>query len=115
MVPWLLVIDLMSRQDKKLSELVDERIEKFPCSGEINRRITDAPTLLKELEAEYGPGALNMDRTDGLSMEFADWRFNIRSSNTEPVVRLNVETRADGELMEQKRDELLARMGGEPA
>lgn len=115
MVPWLLVIDLMSRQDKKLSELVDERIEKFPCSGEINRRIQDAPVLLKELETIYGSGALNVDRTDGLSIEFADWRFNIRSSNTEPVVRLNVETRGDGQLMEQKRDELLDRMGGEPA
>ena len=115
MVPWLLVIDLMSRQDKKLSELVDERIEKFPCSGEINRRIQDAPVLLKELETIYGAGALNVDRTDGLSIEFADWRFNIRSSNTEPVVRLNVETRGDGQLMEQKRDELLDRMGGDPA
>ncbi len=115
MVPWLLVIDLMSRQDKRLSELVDERIERFPCSGEINRRIQDAPALLKELEAIYGAGALNMDRTDGLSIDFVDWRFNIRSSNTEPVVRLNVETRGDGQLMEQKRDELLGRMGGEPA
>lgn len=115
MIPWLLVIDLMSRQGKKLSELVDERIEKFPCSGEINRRINDSASLLKQMESIYGSHAARLDRTDGLSMEFEQWRFNVRSSNTEPVVRLNVETRADAGLMEEKRDELLALMGGDPA
>jgi phosphomannomutase len=101
MIPWLLVIDLMSRQGKKLSELVDERIEKFPCSGEINRRINDSASLLKQMESIYGSHAARLDRTDGLSMEFEQWRFNVRSSNTEPVVRLNVETRADAGLMEE--------------
>ncbi|MBO6556206.1 MAG: phosphomannomutase [Pseudomonadales bacterium] len=115
MVPWLLVIDLMAKQDKKLSELVDERMAAFPCSGEINRRIDDAASLLAELEREYGTDALSVEKTDGLSVEYADWRFNVRSSNTEPVVRLNVESRGSESLMQEKTDELLARMGGDPA
>ncbi len=115
MVPWLLITDLMARQDKKLSELVDERMLAFPCSGEINRRIEDAATLLVELEKKYGGDALSVARTDGLSIEFADWRFNVRSSNTEPVVRLNVEARGSTPLMEEKTRELLDLMGGEPA
>lgn len=115
MVPWLLVSDLMVQEDKKLSELVDERMLAFPCSGEINRRIEDAAVLLEDLAKDYGADALAVERTDGLSIEFADWRFNIRSSNTEPVVRLNVESRGNQALMEEKTEELLARMGGEPA
>jgi len=115
MLPWLLVVDLMSRTGKKLSELVDECIERFPVSGEINRRIEDPAALLEALELYYGPDAISLDRVDGLSLEFADWRFNVRSSNTEPVVRLNVESRGDFELMHEKTRELLAHMGGEPA
>ena len=115
MVPWLLIIDLMVREGKKLSELVNERMALFPCSGEINRRIDDAPALLDELEKEYGGDALTVAHTDGLSVEFSDWRFNIRCSNTEPVVRLNVEARGSEELMAEKTAELLTRMGGDPA
>ena len=102
----------MSHTGKKLSELVDERIEKFPVSGEINRIIEDPKALLADLEREYGARAMSMDRIDGLSIEFVDWRFNIRSSNTEPVVRLNVESRGDLDLMQAKTRELLDRMGG---
>lgn len=115
MIPWLLVIDLISRSGKSLSELVDERIALYPVSGEINRRIDDAPTLIADIEATYSNQADAVDKTDGLSMSFGDWRFNIRSSNTEPVVRLNVETRGDAALMEAKTAELLNKMGGEPA
>lgn len=115
MVPWLLVTDLMAKEDKKLSELVDERMLAFPCSGEINRRIEDAPVLLESLAREYGTDAVSVERTDGLSIEYKDWRFNVRSSNTEPVVRLNVESRGSQALMEEKTNELLTRMGGEPA
>ena len=115
MVPWLLITELMARAGKKLSELVNERMALFPCSGEINRRIDDAPAVLNELEQAYRKDALKVAHIDGLSMEFADWRFNVRSSNTEPVVRLNVESRANQLLMEQKTAELLARMGGDPA
>lgn len=113
MLPWLLVTGLMSARGKRLSELVDERMVRFPASGEINRRIDDPPALLRSIEDHYGPEAANVDHTDGLSVEFDEWRFNVRMSNTEPVVRLNVESRGDGALMREKTDELLARMGGE--
>ena len=115
MVPWLLVLDLMSKRGKKLSELVDERMRRYPVSGEINRKIEDAQSLLTLAEDTYRDEALEIDKTDGLSMMFEQWRFNIRSSNTEPVVRLNVESRGDLELMQSKTEELLNLMGGEPA
>ena len=106
-IPWLLVAELMSVRGKKLSELVDERIAKFPCSGEINSTVEDSKALLAAVEAFYQPAAIKVDKTDGLSMEFEQWRFNIRSSSTEPVVRLNVESRGDIELMKAKTKELL--------
>ena len=108
MVPWLLVIELMSKTGKPLSKLVDERMKAFPASGEINNTVADAPALLEELEARYGSDAINVDHTDGLSVDFAQWRFNVRMSNTEPLVRLNVESRGDTELMQEKTRELLA-------
>jgi len=115
MVPWLLVIDLMSKKQASLASLVDERMLKFPASGEINRRIDDPPALLAAVETKYREKALEMDHTDGLSMVFDDWRFNLRMSNTEPVVRLNVESRGDPALMKKQTDELLHLMGGSPA
>ncbi len=114
MVPWLLVAGLMSKQNKSLSQLVDERMLKFPVSGEINRRLDDAAAKIKAIEAHYVGEALTIDHVDGLSMSFADWRFNVRSSNTEPVVRLNVESRANQALMQAKTSELLAMLGGQP-
>ena len=113
MIPWLLVIDLMSRKQKRLSELVDERMLMYPVSGEINRKIEDITALMTLVEKTYGASALAVDKTDGLSFEFSTWRFNIRSSNTEPVVRLNVESRGSEELMQEKTRELLDLMGGE--
>ena len=110
MVPWLLVLGLMSASDKKLSELVDERMQAYPASGEINRRIEEPAALLDKIEKEYTSKANSVDHTDGLSVEFDDWRFNIRMSNTEPVVRLNVEARGDSFLMEERTRELLAYM-----
>jgi len=79
----------------------------FPASGEINRVVDDPHTLLKMIEARYAPDSLAIDHTDGLSIEYEAWRFNIRMSNTEPVVRLNVESRADPALMKAKTEELL--------
>ena len=114
MIPWLLVIGLMSSKNKSLAELVDDRMARFPASGEINRRIDDAKAMLESIEKEYAPKANIIDHTDGLSVEYDQWRFNIRSSNTEPVVRLNVESRGDEQLMREKTNELLQRMGGEP-
>jgi len=107
------VVGLMSSRGKSLAAMVDERMLAFPASGEINRRIDDAAAVLATLEAHYGADAIATDHTDGLSMEFAQWRFNVRMSNTEPVVRLNVESRGDTDLMQTKTAELLALMGGE--
>jgi phosphomannomutase len=109
----LLVIGLISASDKTLAELVDDRMLLFPASGEINRRIENAAQLISSLESKYSVDAKSVDHTDGLSVEFADWRFNVRMSNTEPVVRLNVESRADTALMKLKTQELLDLMGGE--
>ena len=113
MVPWLLVVGLMSAKNKTLAELVDARISLFPASGEINRRIDDAAAVLITIEDRYAAEAISIDHTDGLSMEFDDWRFNLRMSNTEPVVRLNVESRGNPELMQSKTQDILDLMGGE--
>jgi phosphomannomutase len=113
MVPWLLVVGLMSAGNKTLAELVDERMKLFPASGEINRRIDDPLITLKEIEDQYASDSLSIDRTDGLSIEFENWRFNVRMSNTEPVVRLNVESRGDRKLMQEKTEAILQLMGGE--
>ncbi len=111
MIPWLLVVELISRSGKSMSQLVGECVAAYPVSGEINNRIEDPKAVLDKLQAHYGPSAKAVDHTDGLSMEFEGWRFNVRMSNTEPVVRLNVEARADAALMQQKTAEILALMG----
>ncbi len=111
MIPWLLVTELLSKSGKPLSALVEERMAAYPVSGEINSRIENPPAVLEKVEAFYKQAALDIDYTDGLSMEFEGWRFNVRMSNTEPVVRLNVETKADVALMERRRDEILGLMG----
>lgn len=108
MITWLLVAGLMSATGKKLSELVGERMAKFPCSGEINSRLEDAAAAIKAVEEKYVPGAKIVERVDGLSVEFDEWRFNLRSSNTEPVLRLNVESRGNVPLMQEKTEELLS-------
>jgi len=108
MIPWLLVLELMAKSGKKLSQLVDERMQLFPASGEINREIEDSATAIEKVQNHYQASAIVVDFTDGLSMEFADWRFNLRCSNTEPLVRLNVESRGNEALMQAKTEELLA-------
>ncbi len=112
MIPWLLVAGLVCSSDKSLSQLVEERMRAYPVSGEINREIADPKAAIARARDRYVGEALHEDNTDGLSLEFADWRFNLRMSNTEPVVRLNVETRGDQALMEQRRDELVALLDG---
>lgn len=107
MIPWLLVAELMSIQGKPLSSLVDECMEAYPASGEINSTIQNPAALLLAIEQQYATAADNIDHTDGLSMSFANWRFNVRMSNTEPVVRLNVESRRNAALMQQKTREIL--------
>ncbi len=107
MIPWLLVASLISEKGAPLSALVGERMCKFPASGEINRTVSSIPKVLDRIESTYGPDAVAVDRTDGISLEFENWRFNLRGSNTEPVLRLNVESRADESLMRTKTQELL--------
>jgi phosphomannomutase len=102
MIPWLLVAGIMSSTGKPLSELISDRIERFPVSGEINRRLQNPARALELIRERYEPEALFVDKTDGLSFEFAEWRFNLRLSNTEPVIRLNVETRANRPLLDQR-------------
>jgi phosphomannomutase/phosphomannomutase/phosphoglucomutase len=115
MIPWLLVYGLICSTKKSLSEMVAERMQMFPASGEINRRIADPQKLFDTIRAKWQADSLAFDQTDGLSFVFADWRFNLRCSNTEPVVRLNVESRGDPGLMRQRTAELLQQIGGSPA
>lgn len=110
MIPWLLVTQLMSVKLASLASLVEERQAEYPCSGEINREVEDAAATLAAIEARYADAAQSVDHTDGLSMSFDGWRFNVRMSNTEPVVRLNVESAGDPALMQSKTEELLAQL-----
>ena len=113
MIPWLMVVALLSSTGKKLSELVADCVARFPASGEINRRVADASVVIAEIRDRYESDAENLDFTDGLSMEMGNWRFNLRESNTEPVLRLNVESKGDMALMQEKTAELLDLIGGE--
>jgi phosphomannomutase len=113
MIPWMLVAEIVSESGKPLSELVGEAMRRYPTSGEINRRVADAPAVLARIRATYTAQASSVDETDGVGMEFPRWRFNLRLSNTEPLIRLNVETRGDAALLAAKTDELLAVIGGE--
>jgi phosphomannomutase len=110
MIPWLLASQILSESGQPLSKLVGERIRLFPVSGELNYRVPDAAATIKALESRYAPQALKVDRTDGLSYEFEDWRFNLRTSNTEPLIRLNVEARGSEALMRVKTEEVLGVM-----
>ncbi len=107
MIPWLLVAELLCVQGKPLSSMVAERIAKFPSSGEINSKLSDPEASIARVLSEYEKDAIHIDRTDGIGVEFSDWRFNLRTSNTEPVVRLNVESRANVELMKAKTEDIL--------
>lgn len=107
MIPWLLVAELLCVKNKTLSQLVGDRMDAYPASGEINSSLPDPAKAIARVLNQYQESALNVDYTDGISLEFADWRFNLRSSNTEPVVRLNVESRANEVLMSEKTKEIL--------
>ena len=108
MIPWLLVAGLISSSGQPLSKLVAERMAAYPCSGEINRTIENPVAVLTKIEAVYRDQAKSVEHVDGLSMSMGEWRFNVRMSNTEPLVRLNVESRGDQALMKEKTTELLA-------
>lgn len=108
MIPWLLVSELLSQTGQSLSTLVAERIRLFPCSGEINFKVANLAEAIAKIEQHFMAETIGVDTTDGLSMTFADWRFNLRGSNTEPLLRLNVESRANAMLVQQKVDEILS-------
>ena len=110
MIPWLLVAELICTTGKSMAQLVEERTAAYPCSGEINNRVPDAKATLAKIEAHFKNDAESVDYTDGISMSFGDWRFNLRTSNTEPVIRLNVESRADVALMKEKTASILELM-----
>jgi phosphomannomutase len=105
MLPWLLVCQLISEQGKGLSAMVDERMRAYPVSGEINSTVADPDAVIQKVKDKYSDG--EKDYTDGLSVSYSAYRFNLRKSNTEPVLRLNVETRADEQLLQDKTEELL--------
>lgn len=108
MIPWLLLLEIMCREEKPLSVLMHERVSCYPISGEINSTVSNAKETMNQIEQLYATGTAKVDHIDGLSVEYDKWRFNVRMSNTEPVMRLNVETRCDQKLLQQKTDELLA-------
>ncbi|EJD6545630.1 TPA: phosphomannomutase CpsG [Klebsiella pneumoniae] len=107
MIPWLLVAELMCVSRKPISQLVNDRIMAYPASGEINCKLTNPSESINKVLEEYKNLAINIDYTDGISVEFDEWRFNLRTSNTEPVVRLNVESRGRSSLMIEKTEEIL--------
>lgn len=112
MIPWLLVTELLCLKGKTLGALVSERIAAFPASGEINSKLADPAAAIERVKQRFIDEAQAVDYTDGLSMSFGDWRFNLRSSNTEPVVRLNVESRGDVSLMTARTEEIVALLNG---
>ena len=108
MIPWLLLLENVSTSGSSLTELVKDRINKFPVSGEINRTVSNPEELLESVKDHYLAHDPNIENLDGYSFDFGDWRFNLRMSNTEPLVRLNVESREDVELMKSKTEEILS-------
>ena len=105
LIPFLLVLELMSVENEKFSELVEKMIAKYPCSGEINSKIANPAEKVEQIRAKYKDG--KQDEVDGISVEYPEWRFNVRLSNTEPLIRLNVESRGDENLLKEKTEELL--------
>lgn len=117
MIPWLLVCELLSRREQPLSQLVAERIKAYPCSGEINYRVPDAALVISQVLAHYAAANPAIDRTDGISLAFPEYRFNLRSSNTEPLLRLNVESRGNADLVQacvQSIESIIFHSGGSP-
>ena len=110
MIPWLLAVELLSTSNMPLSKLVGERIAAYPCSGEINYKVADAAITIREIKNFFSEEKPIVDETDGLSMSFEKWRFNLRASNTEPLLRLNVESKGDEALMREKLQLLESRI-----
>jgi phosphomannomutase len=112
MIPWLVIAELVSRSEKSLGNLVKNRIERFPSSGEINFMVNDPVSALEQVLAAYRDNAHAVDDTDGISLTFTDWRFNLRCSNTEPLVRLNIETKAGAHQIDDRINMIAEIIGG---
>jgi phosphomannomutase len=112
MIPWLLVAELVSKSGRSLADWVRDRFAAFPSSGETNFRVADAGAAIGRVQAAYRDGALSLDETDGVSLAFADWRFNLRRSNTEPLVRLNIESRGGSEGLATRVSDIADLLGG---
>lgn len=107
MIPWLLVLELVCKTGRPLSDLVEKMVTSYPSPGEINCKVSDANAVIQEVKNKYESEALVIDTTDGVSMEFTNWRFNLRMSNTEPVIRLNIESRGDRDILAKRKNDLL--------
>jgi len=112
MIPWLLIAELVSRSRRSLGEWVKDRFAAFPSSGEINFTLADAGTAIENVLSAYRAGALSIDETDGVSLAFDDWRFNLRRSNTEPLVRLNIEGKGEANALETHVNSIEDLLGG---
>ena len=108
MIPWLMIVELLSRANSNLKDLVNPRMKAYPCSGEINFIVQDTKKVIQAIEKEYVLDQMSVSRLDGLGVDMGGWRFNVRASNTEPLLRLNVESRGDEYVMKSKTDELSA-------
>ena len=106
MVPWLLIIELLSKTGMPLSKLVKKQFEAFPSSGENNFTVEDADAAIESVLQKYKLDALSIDKTDGVSLAFDNWRFNLRKSNNEPLVRLNIEARGNAVDIKQKLEDI---------
>ena len=112
MVPWVLMLSLLAESGRSLSDLAADMRRRFPASGEINFRVADTTEAIAAVEARLAPSAVSVNRLDGLTLEFDRWRVNLRGSNTEPLLRLNIESRADPDLIAEKVMEISALVGG---
>ena len=112
MIPWVLVAELVSRSGRSFGDLVHDRFIKFPSSGEINFRVEDACQAIENVLRAYSKHAISIDKTDGVSLSFSDWRFNLRQSKTEPLVRLNIESSGNAVRLETKMDAIADLLGG---
>ncbi|MEO7072374.1 MAG: phosphomannomutase [Rhodanobacter sp.] len=112
MIPWLLIAGLICSRGLSLAQMVEDRMRAFPCSGEINFKVADTAAATERVMAHYATQAPTLDHTDGISADFGNWRFNLRNSNTEPLLRLNVESRADPTLLRERTDEISTLING---
>lgn len=112
MIPWVLITELVSRSGRSLGDWVKDRFAAFPSSGESNFKVDDADEAIENVLSTYRGGALSIDETDGFSLTFDDWRFNLRRSNTEPLVRLNVESNGKADALATHVSALADLIGG---